>query len=365
MSLARPPVDQAARNQFYDIPIADVRRETDDAVSIAFEIPPNLSELFRFDPGQYLVVRTTVDGEDLRRSYSISSAAHDGEWRIAVKKVDGGIFSAFATERLKAGDLVQLMPPAGRFVLPPAEGARTIVAFAAGSGITPISSQIRTVLQDEPEARVFLFYGNQTSRSIIFRDAFDDLKDRYVDRFSLHNILSREAQDVEALNGRIDGEKVALFTRTIVPLDSVDYFLVCGPAPFLNGVVDTLKSLGVPKPKLLLERFTTPKGRPPVEKPAEAVTERVEVGVTLDGVTTAVALHPGDRILDAALRAGLDAPYSCRAGMCCTCRAKVTHGAVAMDTNYSLRDEEVAAGFVLTCQSVPQGSGVTVDYDEA
>jgi ring-1,2-phenylacetyl-CoA epoxidase subunit PaaE len=357
----------AERPRFHPLRIADVRRETDDAVSIAFDVPPELAERFRYTPGQYLTLKAEVNGEEQRRTYSISSGLDDGEWRIAVKRVEGGLFSAFANERLKAGDTIEVMPPAGRFVLPEPTGPRTVVAFAAGSGITPIASQMRTVLVREPKSRVFLFYGNQTSRSILFREAIEDLKDRYIDRFSFHNVLSREAQDVHALNGRIDGEKVAAFMRHVVPLETVDVFLLCGPAPFLNGCVDRLKTLGAPEAKILLERFTTPKGRPPVERPAAAApgVDTAAVTVTLDGVTTTLRLAPGEKILDAALEAGLDVPYSCRGGMCCTCRAKLTAGSVDMALNYSLRPDEIAAGFVLTCQSTPTTAEVAVDYDAA
>lgn len=358
---------EAERPRFHALRIRDVRRETPDAVSIAFDVPEALAERFRYVPGQYLTLRTTVDGEEVRRTYSISSGLDEGEWRIAVKRVEGGLFSAFANERLKAGDVVDVMPPAGRFVLPEAEGPRTVVAFAAGSGITPVASQMRTVLVREPESRVFLFYGNQTSRSILFREAIEDLKDRFIDRFSAHHVLSRESQDVAALNGRIDGEKVAAFMRHVVPLETVDHFLLCGPAPFLEGCIEALTGLGAREESILVERFTPAGGQPAAPRPrAPAADEaRCEVAVTLDGVTTALKLAPGERVLDAAIEAGLDVPYSCRAGMCCTCRAKVTEGAVEMAANYSLRPDEVAEGFVLTCQSTPTTQRVAVDYDAA
>lgn len=366
MSLTALSPAEAGRPRFHPLTIADVRRETDDAVSIAFHVPDELAGAFRYAPGQYLTLKTTVDGEALRRTYSISSGLDDGEWRIAVKRVDGGLFSHFANARLSAGDVIDVMPPAGRFVLPEASGPRTVVAFAAGSGITPIASQMRTVLVREPQSTVFLFYGNQTSRSILFREAIEDLKDRFVGRFSVHNVLSREAQDVAALSGRIDGEKVASFMRFVVPLERVDVFLLCGPAPFLSACEEALTALGVAPHKILMERFTTPKGRPPVAKPAaDADDHKSEVTVTIDGVTTPLKLAPGERILDAALAAGLDVPYSCRGGMCCTCRARVTQGEVEMALNYSLRDDEVADGYVLTCQSTPVRAPVAVDYDAA
>ncbi|MCF3935404.1 2Fe-2S iron-sulfur cluster-binding protein [Acuticoccus sp. M5D2P5] len=363
--------ETALRPRFHPLRIRDVRRETDDAVSIAFEVPDDLVERFRYAPGQYLTLRKTIDGEEVRRSYSIASGLDQGEWRIAVKRVDGGLFSAFANATLKAGEIIEVMPPAGRFVLPEAAGPRTIVAFAAGSGITPVASQMRTVLVREPESRVFLFYGNQTSRSILFRDAIEDLKDRYIDRLSVHNVLSREAQDVHALNGRIDGEKVAAFMRHVVPIATVDHFVLCGPPDFLEGVIGTLTRLGAPAESILVERFITEDGPPrrtaatATANPRTSETPAARLSVTLDGVTSELTLGPGETVLEAAIEAGLDVPYSCRGGMCCTCRAKLTAGAVTMALNYSLRPDEVDDGFILTCQARPTTDAIAVDYDAA
>lgn len=357
--------EPASRPRFHPLKVADVRRETDEAVSIAFEVPPEMREAFRYAPGQYLTLRAEVDGAEVRRTYSIASGLDENEWRIAIKRVEGGLFSHFANATIAPGDTIEVMPPAGRFVLPEPAGPRTVVAFAAGSGITPIASQMRTVLVREPESRVFLFYGNQTARSILFREAIEDLKDRFIERFSVHNVLSRERQEVEALTGRIDGAKVAAFMRHVVPLESVDHFLLCGPAPFLEECIGALRGLGVPEDAILVERFTTPAGRPPVVRPTNAAGKTRTVAVTLDGSTLELRLGAGERILDAALAAGLDVPYSCRAGMCCTCRARLTEGAVEMAQNYSLRDDEVAAGFVLTCQSTPITERAAVDYDAA
>ena len=255
------------------------------------------------------------------------------------------------------------MPPAGRFVLPEATRPRHVVAFAPAAGITPIASQMRTVLVREPKSRVFLFYGNRTSRSILFREAIEDLKDRYVDRFSVHNVLSREAQDVHALNGRIDGEKVAAFMRHVVPIAAVDVFLLAGRAPFLNGCVEGLKALGAADDKMPSNGSRAPKGRPPVEARAAATqADRTAVAVTLDGVTTTLRLAPGERIVDAALAAGVHVPYSCKGGMCCTCRAKLVR---ARSTCDQLLAGAVGggAGFVLTCQAVPIDA-VVLDYDQ-
>lgn len=353
------------RPRFHKVTIADVRRETDEAVSIAFQIPEALAPLFRYAPGQYLTLRAEIGGRSVRRTYSIASGLDEGEWRVAVKRVEGGVFSAFANEELAAGDTVELMPPAGRFVLPEPAGPRTVVAFAAGAGITPIASQIRTVLVREPQSRVFLFYANQTARSILFREAIEDLKDRYMARFSVHNVLSRESQDVDVLSGRIDGARAATFMRHVVPFDTVDHFLLCGPPPFLDTMTEALAELGVAADKVLLERFTVGAGDGRAASQAPRGGTGAALSLTLDGSTTTLRLAPGERVLDAALAAGLDAPYSCRAGMCCTCRAKIKHGKVAMAANYALRQDEVEEGFILTCQASATTDSIAVDYDEA
>ncbi|MEM0907316.1 MAG: 2Fe-2S iron-sulfur cluster-binding protein [Pseudomonadota bacterium] len=341
-----------------------MRQETDDAVSIAFQVPQHLRATFQYEPGQYLTLRTMVAGHEVRRAYSISSGLDDGEWRVAVKRVEGGLFSAFANETLSVGDIIDVMPPQGRFTLPEPSGPRTIVAFAAGSGITPIAAHIRTILNREADAHVFLFFGNQTARSILFRGAIDDLKDSFMDRLSVHNVLSRESQDIDTLNGRIDAQKVASFMRHVVPFGQVDHILMCGPGAFIEEVRGALQGLGVGDDKILAEHFGTGTGASAsaeeTASPASAVA-----AVTLDGVTTEISLMTGETVLDAALRVGLDAPYSCRSGMCSTCRAKISQGKIEMVNNFSLRDEEIAAGFVLTCQAKPLTAHVEIDYDVA
>ena len=354
--------------RFHPLQIRDLRRETADAVSIAFSVPEALKETFAFTPGQYLTVRTVMDGEEVRRSYSISSGLDDGELRIAVKRVDGGAFSSFANAGLKPGDVVDVMPPMGRFTHAPAPAVKkTYVGFACGSGITPVISIIRTVLAREPESRFFLFYGNRATGSIIFREALEDLKDRHLDRLSVFHVLSRETQDISILNGRLDGDKAKLLIAAMVP-GGVDEAFVCGPAGMLDSVEAALLASGLPRAAVHVERFTPADGavataprRPATVIAAEA--PKAVATIVVDGIRTDVPVAEGEAVIDAALRAGLDLPYSCKGGMCCTCRAKVTEGAVVMDVNYSLQPWELEAGFVLTCQAKPTTERVTVDYD--
>jgi len=353
--------------RFHRLTVRDVRRETADAVSIAFAVPEALADAFAFTPGQYLTLRTRMDGAELRRSYSISSGLDDGELRIAVKRVDGGAFSSFANDGLQAGDAVEVMPPMGRFTHTPAPAvAKTYAGFASGSGITPVISIIRSVLAREPASRFFLFYGNRSTGSIIFREALEDLKDRCLDRLSVFHVLSRETQDISILNGRLDGDKARLLIAAMVP-GGVDEAFVCGPAGMLDSIEAALVAGGLPRERVHVERFTPADGavvtpRRPIAQAAAAAPTAIAT-VVVDGISTEVPVAEGEAVIDAALRAGLDLPYSCKGGMCCTCRAKVTDGAVTMDVNYSLQPWELEAGFVLTCQAKPTTARVTVDYD--
>ena len=358
--------------RFHRLRIAEVRRETPDAVSIAFAVPEEARQDFAFSCGQYLTLRTTIDGEDVRRSYSICSGVDD-ELRVAVKRVDGGLFSSFVSEGIKEGDEIDVMTPAGRFTadIRPEE-ARTFVGFASGSGITPVLSIVRTVLSREPKSRFFLFYGNKSTASILFRETLDDLKDRFLDRLSVFHVLSREQQDVPILNGRLDTEKVSVLLRSIVPAPIVDHAFICGPAGMIDEIEGALLGLGMERERIHVERFTPapvtgarrpaatlPKGPATAEAAAQALATLI-----VDGKTAEVPVASGETVLEAALRAGLDLPYSCRGGMCCTCRAKVVQGAVEMAVNYSLEPWEMQAGFVLTCQALPTTDHVTIDYDQ-
>ncbi|MGX1099658.1 1,2-phenylacetyl-CoA epoxidase subunit PaaE [Amorphus sp. MBR-141] len=355
--------------RFHTLTVKDVRRETPDAVSIAFDVPSDLEDAYHYEPGQYLTLKTDIDGAEVRRSYSICSGVDDGEIRVAVKKVDGGAFSTFANDGLAAGTNLDVMTPMGRFVVPvdPSQ-SKVYVAMAAGSGITPIMAQIKTILAREPKSRFFLFYGNRSAQSILFKDEIEDLKDRFLDRLSVVHVLSGEAQDVPILSGRLDPEKVRAFLTHVMPAADVDHFLVCGPGLMIEGARKVLAEMHVPEEKLHVELFT-PAGSeitaaPPVRKvPVEDAAESASADVIVDGTTTSLSVKDGETIIDAAIRAGLDLPYSCKGGMCCTCRAKVLEGAVTMDLNYSLEPWELEAGFVLTCQSHPTTPKVVLDYD--
>ena len=360
MSVASP--------KFHRLAVRDVKRETADAVSIAFAVPTELAEAYRFVPGQYLTLRATVDGEDMRRSYSICSAPDDDELRIAVKKVDNGLFSTWANSSINAGDEVAVMTPTGRFGQEKTTGdGRIHVGFAAGSGITPILSIIRGILKREPTSRFFLFYGNRSTDDILFRETLEELKDVFLSRVGVFHVLSKEEQDLPILNGRIDGAKVRLLLRSMVPAASIDQVFVCGPAGMIEDLEATLADLGVAREKIHIERFVSAlDGRPraqPAPIAASAPPKNI-AALIVDGKRRDVPVAEGEAILDAALRAGMDLPYACKGGMCSTCRAKVVEGKVEMALNYSLEPWEIAAGFVLTCQSHPLTDKVVIDYDQ-
>ena len=354
-------------SKFHPLRIARVERETRDAVAITFAVPDALAAQFRFAPGQHLTLRARIDDEEFRRSYSICSAAHDDSLRIAVKRNPHGQFSNWANEALKAGDTLDVMPPLGHFgVALDAASRRHHVAFAAGSGITPVLSIVATTLAAEPRSEFTLFYGNRASATVMFREELAALKDLYLTRFNLVHVLSREAQDLELLHGRIDSAKAKALLGHWTDVGEVDTFFVCGPEGMMDSVVAALRELGVPEAKIRVERFATsiPKHEHRAA-PAEPGHTDAEVTVILDGMTRSFVIEKGkESILDAGLRHGIELPYSCKGGVCSTCRAKLIEGEADMDVNFALEDYEVARGFVLTCQSYPVTDRVTVDYDQ-
>ena len=352
--------------RFEPLRIADVRHETTDTISVALAVPEEQRERFAFQPGQYLTLRTYIDGEELRRSYSICSGLDDGELRVAIKHVADGRFSAWAHSALRVGAMLDVMPPAGRFGAALATGAaRLILGVAAGSGITPILSILKSTLTREPGSRFILLYGSRATGQIIFREQLEELKDRFMGRLSVIHVLSREQQDVPVLNGRLDGAKLRALLGGLTAIPAIDHAFLCGPASMIDDAQGALVEAGLPGDRIHSERFTSaaptgPRPRPP----AAAVTAPHAVALIIaDGIRTEIPVESGETLIEAALRAGLDLPYSCRGGMCSTCRARVTEGSVHMDVNYALEPWETAAGYVLTCQARPTAARLTVDYD--
>ena len=352
---------------FHPLKVAEIVPETDDANSIRFEIPDELREAFRFKAGQHLTLRTTIDGEEVRRNYSLCTAPADGDFLVTVKRIGGGLFSNWVGDRLKAGDTVEVMVPHGSFTTEfDAANRRHLVGIAGGSGITPVMSLIRTLMREEPDSRFTLLYGNRDSSSVIFLEALAALKDMHLGRLEIYHFLDQEEQDIELFNGMLNRERLDEAIASLVPdRADVDGWFICGPGPMMDAAEGALLDSGIAKERVHIERFTA-------DRPAGAVAREmaqlqsdaagVTVAVTLDGRTRRVPFT-ADNILDSAREAGLPAPFACKAGVCATCRAKVTKGKVEMAVHYGLTDEEVADGYVLTCQSVPVGDGVAVDYD--
>lgn len=356
--------------QFHSLVISDVRRETDDAISVRFAVPPALREAYRFAQGQFVTLKAEVDGEEVRRSYSVCCAvsdyARDGELRVGIKAIEGGRFSGFANRALKAGMALDVMTPDGRFYssLDPAQ-AKHYVAFAGGSGITPVLSNIKTVLETEPQSRFTLVYGNRAVGAIMFAEELEELKNRYLGRLRLYHVISDEPQEVELFNGLLNREKCAQFLDTLVPPVTIDEAFICGPGPMMDAAEAALAAAGVAKEKIHVERFGTPLPQAGAKKAVTAAAETAEVHVILHGKARVLRVpFDGEAVLDAGLHAGLDLPYACKGGVCCTCRARVLEGEVRMDRNYTLEAHEMAAGFVLTCQSHPLTPKVVVSYDE-
>jgi len=356
---------------FHALRIKDINRETPDCVSIAFDIPDNLQSAFRFTQGQNITIKTMLDGQEVRRSYSICSGVADNELRVAVKKVDKGLFSTFANHLLKTGDTMEILPPTGRFftTLDPAH-KKNYLAFAAGSGITPILSIIKTTLATEPLSSFTLVYGNRNRASIIFREQLEALKNRYTSRFVLHHILSRERTDAAVNHGRIDKEKATQLGDKLIDLKGMDEIFLCGPEEMIFSVKEGLEQQGIDPRKIHFELFTTPGQKTVIPTAVSSTAAGTPTGkiskvtVKLDGISFDFDLgFEGDAILDAALKHGADLPYACKGGVCCTCRAKLIEGEVDMDVNYALEKDELAAGFILTCQSHPRSEKVVVNFD--
>lgn len=358
--------------QFHALTIREVRPETDSAVSVAFAVPPDLRDAYRFRQGQFLTLRARVGDEELRRSYSICAAVPDyertGELRVGIKRVVDGRFSNWANDNLRAGQTVDVMTPDGRFFTPlDPQASRHYVGFAGGSGITPMLSLIATTLSLETHSRFTLIYGNRDTRSIMFVEALEALKNRFIERFRLIHVLAEEALDVPLFNGLLDEAKCTELLTRLVPARTIDHAFICGPAPMMDAAEAALRAAGLGDEAISIERFGTPNpsGAPPVAPMLDEKAPGAMVTLIVDGKTRRIHVpFEGPAILDAGLLRGSDLPYACKGGVCCTCRARVLAGEVRMDKNFTLEQWELDKGFVLTCQSHPVSPEVTLSYDE-
>lgn len=352
---------------FHPLTVRAVHPDTDDAMVVSFRVPPELSQAFDFQPGQYLTLRQLVDGEDLRRSYSICAAPADGELRVGVRRVAGGLFSTWLHRHLKPGDRIEAMPPQGRFVLAPAAAPRHVLGIAGGSGITPILSILKTLLATEPDSRFTLIYANRRAATTMFKEELEDLKNRYLTRLAIHPVFSREQIDAPLNSGRLDAARLKTFLTHVIPAASVDEAYVCGPHAMNDEMQAALRDAGLPESRIHIERFGVPPAATDAaaDAPAEGDAPQAVITVLRDGLSRQVPFAATDgNLLAAAARAGMDVPYSCKSGVCGTCRARLTGGQVRMARNFALEPAEVAAGFVLTCQAHPLTDTVAVSFDD-
>lgn len=356
---------------FHKITVKDIRKETPDCISVSFDIPRDLQEEFSFVQGQNITIRKNIDGDELRRNYSLCTSPADGDFRIAIKQMEGGKFSTWANSKLKAGDVLELLPPTGKFntALHP-EAKKRYLAFAAGSGITPIMSIIKTTLETELHGQFTLIYGNRNRQQIIFREELENLKNKAMDRLHIVHILSREFTDSAVNHGRINSKKCDELCNRLIDLNTFDEIFICGPEEMIFSVKDFLTSNGISSEHIHFELFTTPVLHQKSQDVQIKSGDKIEIGmianirIRLDGIVSSFPLSAeGDTILNAALKHGIDLPFACKGGVCATCRAKLQEGKVHMDLNYALESDELERGFILTCQSHPLSNEVFVDYD--
>lgn len=352
---------------FHPLTIKEIRRETPECVSIAFHIPEHLKEQYRFEAGQNVTLKMNIGDEEIRRSYSICSSPAENELRVAVKQIPGGKFSEHANALLKAGDVVEVLPPTGKFSTKPGStDARHYLAFAAGSGITPVISIIKAIFDTAPNSYFTLVYGNRSRNSIIFKEQLEAIKNKNMSRFMLHHILSREQADAPVNQGRIDREKCELLSKYLIDIGSMDHIFLCGPEEMIFSIRDWLLEKNYAKEKIHFELFTVPgeKSAAGKQHAKPHVAETSKITINIDGVSFSFHMpFEGPSILDGAIQQGADLPFSCKGGVCATCRARLTYGEVEMNNNYALEEDELAAGFILTCQSHPRTSEVHIDFD--
>ncbi len=350
--------------EFHPLRVAEVEPLTEDAVALTFDVPAHLAEAFRYLPGQHVTVKADIGGLDVRRSYSVCANANRGTLRVGVKRLEGGAFSTWATTRLEPGTMLEVMPPIGEFTISPrADAANHYAAVVAGSGITPVLSLVSTTLEAESRSRWTVVFGNRAASSIMFLDELEGLKDRYPDRLQLIHVLSRELPDLDLFGGRIDESKLDDLFETLVDPGSVDDWFLCGPFEMVTAARSVIEGRGADPASVHDELFFAGLLDTSVLPPPNEIEGSVELRVTVDGRTTDTFMEPEMTILDAAIRVRRELPFSCKGGMCASCKARLVEGEVRMDRNYALVDSEVAAGYILTCQSHPLGDSVSVDYD--
>lgn len=355
---------------FHRLRVQEIQKETAEAVSVGFEVPAELADAFQFKPGQNITLKADLGGEEIRRSYSICVAPQSGQLRVAIKQVEGGRFSTWANQALKKGDFLEVLPPTGRFHTPLDPTHRKhYLAFAAGSGITPILSILEATLIEEPESRFTLVYGNKSTASMMFKEKLEALKNQYMQRFVLHPVFSREFSEIPLQSGRMNAEKCRALGEKLIDYRGVDEVFLCGPEAMIFELKEALEKAGIPEKHVHFELFSSP-GQTLTRCSAAAQDAKpsgpqAQITLQVDGRALQYPLsYEGPSILDAALQQGADLPYACKGGVCCTCRAKLLEGEVSMDVNYALEPDELAAGFILTCQSHPRSLKVVVSFDE-
>ncbi len=352
--------------KFYSLEVAEIRRETPGCVSVAFTVPTSIENDFAFEAGQYLTIKKTIQNQELRRSYSLCSAPHENEWRVAIKQIPDGVFSGYANHELQVGDTLEVLAPMGNFKFTPdAQAQKNYLLIAAGSGVTPIFSILKTILTAEPNSTVTFFYGNKGQTEIIFREELEALKNKYLDKLNLVHVFSRENTGVPLLKGRIDTERIQKLLQAFLKGQTIDAAFLCGPQQMILAAKDELVQFGVASNQIHFELFHAE----PIQKRAEEAVQvpafDSKIELIMDGeVTNFYLSSQGPTILDAAYQAGADAPFACKGGVCCTCKAKVLRGEVTMDINYALTPEEVEQGYVLTCQAHPKSTDVLISFDD-
>jgi len=354
--------------KFYPLQVSSLNKETDDCTVIGFDVPKDITSHFNFSSGQHLTLKHTIEGKDVRRSYSLCSSPLEKQWRVAVKQIPNGVFSTFANSELKVNDTIEVMPPSGRFGVDTNEASKkNYIFFAAGSGITPIISMIKTHLEVEPNSTCQLFYLNKNAKSIIFKEELEQIRNRFFGRLEIFYFLTREQRDIELFNGRFTPEKIEMLSKTLIDVDSVDECFICGPQSMIFMISEEFQKLGLTKDNIHFELFFTGEANNNVSAaPKKEIKREDEIGVTIidGGKEFHFNMNKSfDNVLDAALDAGMDLPFACKGGVCSTCKCKVVEGDVEMKTNYALEQDEVAQNFVLSCQSVPKTKNVTLNFD--